>query len=85
MHASRFPRFRVLISAKRSEKACLCTVMESRRQAQPRRNVVKRVSVTKFSVIKIEKKRQIEKLSKKATFKKIDCYLVSKDNFVRSF
>ena len=26
-HASRFPRFRVLISAKRSGKACLCTVM----------------------------------------------------------
>ena len=27
VHASRFPRFRVLISAKRSEKACRCTVM----------------------------------------------------------
>ena len=28
VHASRFPRFRVLISAKRSEKACPCPVME---------------------------------------------------------
>ena len=27
VHASRFPRFRVLISAKRSEKSCRCTVM----------------------------------------------------------
>ena len=27
VHASRFPRFRVLISAKRSEKTCRCTVM----------------------------------------------------------
>ena len=27
VHVSRFPRFRVLISAKRSEKACRCTVM----------------------------------------------------------
>ena len=29
VHASRFPRFRVLISAKRSEKACRCTVVTS--------------------------------------------------------
>ena len=28
VHVSRFPRFRVLISAKRSEKACRCTVMK---------------------------------------------------------
>ena len=33
VHVSRFPRFRVLISAKRSEKACRCTVMPETTEA----------------------------------------------------